>query len=246
MQQQLGSSVEETDLALVWQGLRAGQLFLAESHYAAGRCFATLEARDGSVVARPSYSNILERVFQGESQKALACELGVSVATVACYCAQALSAVTSPGWVSRAPIILVMAALAGTGVPLGLAQHELKLDERRYVISVEIPGLSFRDRLSSSEWQVAQLSIEGEPHERVARARRTSLRTVANQLASAFAKLDVSGRAELRAKAVHEYASRLQTQPPAPSRLASPRMSLAELGARRRGSSRPPLLAASA
>jgi DNA-binding CsgD family transcriptional regulator len=83
-------------------------------------------------------------------------------------------------------------------------------DDARWVISVPTPGETFRDRISSAELDVVQLSIQGEPHSSVARLRGTSVRTVANQLASAFAKLKVSGRSEVRALAIREQAA---TQP---------------------------------
>jgi len=203
------------DLARLWELMGAGRLFMSDSQCVDGRCFAVLEARVAAVRVRRDYLSLLERTFHGESQKALACELGVSVATLAGYCKVALSAVTQPGWVSRAPILLVMAALASAGHLVGCARLEAQVGNDGYLVSAEVPGQTFRDRLSASEWHVARLSIEGESHARVAQLRGTSQRTVANQLASVFSKLQVSGRSELRAKAVREYAERPQTIPPA-------------------------------
>jgi len=225
MHLQSGSRVRETDLSLIWQLLGEGKLFLRETHCEAGRCFATLEARPTGKPIRPHQLAVLERVFEGEGQKTLASERGVSVATIACYCTQAMTAMMPTQWVSRAPIIAVMAALSARGAPAGRARYERQIDDQRYLISVEIPGQSFRDRLSCSEWEVAQLSIEGESHTGVAKARGTSVRTVANQLASVFGKLRVSGRSELRALAVREYAARLRTvvpPPPPPAAILSP------------------------
>jgi DNA-binding NarL/FixJ family response regulator len=229
MQHQLGNSADETDLATVWRLLCDGQAFLSDARCDAGRCFARLEKRSGPAV-KPAYLEVLERVFLGESQKSLASELGVSVATIASYCTRTLTSVTPEVWVSRAPILLVMAALAARGAPLAPARYEHSLGAQGYVVSVEIPGATFRERLSDSEWQVARLSIEGQSHAGVAEARGTSLRTVANQLASVFAKLGVSGRSELRARAIHEHASYSRTLPPAPA-VALPLMSLSRLGA---------------
>jgi DNA-binding CsgD family transcriptional regulator len=211
MQHRLSAGVRETDLGLIWQLLCRGGLFLSESHCVRGRCFAVLEARAESTLVRSEHLDLLRRVFQGESQKALALEEGLSVATIAGYCKVALSAVTEHQRVSRAPIVLVMAALASRGDGVGFARLESELDERRYVVSVDVPGQTFRDRLTACEWQVARLSIEGEAHAGIAQQRGTSERTVANQLASVFAKLKVSGRSELRAKAVREYAERPRT-----------------------------------
>jgi DNA-binding NarL/FixJ family response regulator len=212
MQHHLSEYIEDSvDLGQLWHRLCDGRLFVVDTHCAEGRCFAVLEARS-SGRERSRRVQIVERVFEGESQQALACELGVSVATVATHCTQVLNGFIHRHWVSRAPIMLTMAALAARGAPLGRARCDSLRDDGRWVISVEIPGQTFRDRLSRSELEVARLSIEGKPHAVVAVERGTSVRTVANQLASVFAKLKVSGRAELRAKAVREYAAKLQSQ----------------------------------
>ena len=195
---------ESTQLALLWQRLLDGRLFVSDSRCEAGRCFAVLE--HGSGLRRPCAGGvrILERIFQGESQKALAGELGLATATVACHSMRALKVLTRQHRVSRAPIVLIMAALAARGLPLGPARFEELRRDARWVISVEVPGRSFRARLSRSEWEVARLAIEGQPHAEIARARGTSVRTIANQLASVFGKLGTFGRAELRARAVKE------------------------------------------
>lgn len=53
--------------------------------------------------------------------------------------------------------------------------------------------------LTPAERQVVALLLEGKSNAQIARARRTSARTVANQVASIFKKLSVSSRAELLA-----------------------------------------------
>jgi DNA-binding CsgD family transcriptional regulator len=208
MHHQLSDCVSESvDLARLWRRLCDGQFFVSHTYGEAGRCFAVLEARGDATPARPSHVRILERVFEGESQKAMACELDVSIGTLAGYCKCGLRAFMAPQWVSRAPLLVVMAALAARGINVKDARCDAVRDDARWVISVEMPGETFRDRLSSAELEVVRLSIQGEPHASVARLRGTSVRTVANQLASAFAKLKVSGRSEVRALAIREYAA---------------------------------------
>lgn len=53
------------------------------------------------------------------------------------------------------------------------------------------------DALSEAEREVARLAARGTPNAAIAKKRGVALRTVANQLASIFRKLDVSSRAEL-------------------------------------------------
>ena len=208
MQHDIDRSLEPvTDLARLWRLLLDGELFVRETVCTEGRCFAMLEHASGGQPARPRGIALLERVFQGESQKFLAYEHGVSVATIAAHSANALCAMVTRHRVSRAPIIVVMAAAAALGAPLGRARLEQVADDRSFSVSVEVPGRSLKDRLSPGEWDVARLSIEGESHSGIARVRGRSPRTVANQLASAFHKLGVSGRASLRDKAIREYAA---------------------------------------
>jgi DNA-binding CsgD family transcriptional regulator len=62
------------------------------------------------------------------------------------------------------------------------------------VIGIERPDSRLVSRLTPAEFLVARLLIEGKSHAEIAAQRRTTLRTVANQLATAFHRLGVSGR----------------------------------------------------
>jgi DNA-binding CsgD family transcriptional regulator len=147
---------------------------------------------------------LLARFFLGESQKLLAYDAKVSTGTIAGWCASALCTMAPGQIVSRAPILLVMAAHCRYGMPLQPARLEHMMPGDSKQISCEMPGASFGTRLSRSELEVALLAIEGKKHCEIATARKTSQRTTANQLASIFGKLKVSGRAELRSKAIAE------------------------------------------
>jgi DNA-binding NarL/FixJ family response regulator len=196
-----------TDLATLWHELCARAVRCVEIRHEAGRCFAVLEKTPDAGTPPSLHLRLLERRFAGESQKCLAVDLGVSASTVSAYAATTLSRLGYDGPVSRTPILFVMASLAAQGFPTQARLEEIR-DDGRWVLSVRVPGESFKDRLSHSELQVALLSIEGFSHGEIARLRGSSTRTVANQLASAFRKLGVSGRSELRAKAVRESPDR--------------------------------------
>ena len=113
-----------SSLAVLWHRLCDGQLFIRDTYCSGGRCYAALEIR--AVPVRPSAIKlrVLERIFQGEGQKAVAADLGVSVASVAGYSLGALTALTCRQRVSRAPILLVMAALAARGSDAGQLRDE--------------------------------------------------------------------------------------------------------------------------
>jgi DNA-binding NarL/FixJ family response regulator len=230
MQHSLNERADQNaDLAVLWHRLCEGQLFISDTYCEHGRCYAAFEIRSKTVRPSALKLRVLERLFQGEGQKAIAADMSVSVASVAGYSTAALSAIACRHRVSRAPILLVMAALAARGSNSGRVRHEGWRADGTWLVSVEIPGGTFRERLSSSEAEVVRLSIEGEPHASIAVLRGTSIRTVANQLASAFNKLKVSGRSSLRALAVREHAAWLRTSAPAAPSVAPPMRALAQL-----------------
>jgi DNA-binding NarL/FixJ family response regulator len=66
-------------------------------------------------------------------------------------------------------------------------------------IPTSLAGPPGCERLTASERAVAGLAAPGVRNSEIARARRSSTRTVANQLASVYRKLGVSGRGELAA-----------------------------------------------
>ena len=196
--------VSQIDLATLWCELTAGQLVVSHAYCDRGRSFARVDERKRQPGFPLPTVKVLERAFLGESQKLLALNAEVSNATIASQCAHALCAMAPAQIVSRAPILLVMAAHAAHGLVLESARIDESSDGTSRVISCEIPGTGFDERLSPGEHEVALLLIAGKKHVEIAEQRHTSVRTTANQLASIFSKLAISGRAELRSKAIIE------------------------------------------
>jgi DNA-binding NarL/FixJ family response regulator len=64
------------------------------------------------------------------------------------------------------------------------------------VLTFPLPSPSLPSSLSAAERVVALAVLEGLSNSAIARARKTSVRTVANQVASLFQKLGVRSRAE--------------------------------------------------
>lgn len=191
------------DLALLWHELHTGGLFISQSYCSRGRCYALLGPGREHPADNESVE-LLARFLLGERQKSLAIEHGVAISTIATQCTSALSAFINTPNASHAPILVVMAAHAARGGCLAPALVEPQALPYSWLICVTVPGATFLERLSPSEHAVARLSIEGRSYAQMARARRVSERTIANQLAACFRKLGVSGRSELRAKAVQE------------------------------------------
>jgi DNA-binding CsgD family transcriptional regulator len=69
--------------------------------------------------------------------------------------------------------------------------------EELAVIAFPLPETACDPRLSPAERAVLERVIRGESNSEIARARKTSPRTVANQLASIFQKVGVGSRREL-------------------------------------------------
>ena len=70
-------------------------------------------------------------------------------------------------------------------------------DDEYATLSVPLRAAGPRAPLTPAERAVLALLLEGKSNPQIARARRTAVRTVANQVASLFKKLSVSSRAEL-------------------------------------------------
>ena len=70
-------------------------------------------------------------------------------------------------------------------------------EEELLVISYPVAKVETPAILTAAEGAVFRMLLEGLPNEQIAQARQSSLRTIANQVASIFKKLKVRSRAEL-------------------------------------------------
>jgi DNA-binding NarL/FixJ family response regulator len=107
------------------------------------------------------------------------------------------------GFESRAEFVKVMAWLRAGSPDRGT--RVVGGTELCWVV-LPIEALDFDPRLTSAERQVVAGVLDGRSNAAIARARRTSSRTVANQLAAIYRKLGVSSRWELAARALRTSA----------------------------------------
>lgn len=191
-------------LDLLWQDLLANRTCIASTFIVGDRCFTWVTAGHEEP-ARPGAARILERVLLGESQKVVAVELGLAPSSIASACREVLEIMSPCRRAARAPLLLVIAAHAACGAGPGTARVEAKEPGLRALLSTDLP-LKPAALLSRSEGEVLRLVLQGSSHAEVASVRRTSQRTTANQLASLFRKLGISGVSELRSKLVREQA----------------------------------------
>src|SRR6478752_1087168 len=186
-------SVEEAaSLSALWTELVSGLCKIEHTDFTQQTCTV--------VVTRTHRSSGLERALLEGVRKSVAVDFGLCPSSIAeilrrCFVFMGLSC-----WPSRIPLLLVLAAHAKhapeaqRGATLLLAQNQQFL---RQSISVARPDSELVEWLSPAEYAVTRLLIEGKSYQEMAKLRDTSKRTVANQLASAFHRLGISGRAEL-------------------------------------------------
>jgi DNA-binding NarL/FixJ family response regulator len=191
-------------LARLWQDLAAGNFQFRDDFCTTERAYGVFErVLPGSARPVPARMfQVLSRFLLGENQKSLGIELKLVASTIASRIQGAFRAMGlhCSGW--RAPVLLIMAAHAArrpSAICGRLAQ--LSNAERHagalYVVSVPRPDRTFPVLLSNAEAAVVRELVAGCSYPEISQARATSARTVANQLASAFRKLQVSGRGEL-------------------------------------------------
>ena len=89
-------------------------------------------------------------------------------------------------------------ARRGAGADTGIRVSQLAYaGEQLVVLSMPSHATERPEALTDAEWQVARMAASGKPNREIAQLRGTSVRTVANQLASTFRKLGVASRTDL-------------------------------------------------
>jgi DNA-binding CsgD family transcriptional regulator len=190
------------DLSRLWHELVIGNWRFRDVFCTEQRSYALLE-ETAAGCARPVPCRTLEvlaRFLTGETQKSLSFELGLGLSTVASRIQGAIRAIGLRCNGSRAPVLLSLAAHAACRpAPVWGRQSQLFDSQlgQLSVISFQRLDLDFPVCLSVAESAVLRALVDGQSHAEISAARESSSRTVANQVASAFRKLSVSGRGEL-------------------------------------------------
>jgi DNA-binding NarL/FixJ family response regulator len=189
------------DLSRLWLELCGGTWVFRDTFSTDNRCFALLEPVS-VISARPlkaSKLQILKRLLLGETPKVVAIEQHRAISSVAAashHCLQRMGLTSRR--LSQATVLLTMAACAALRPqhpPTSGRLSHLKIGGVEYlVVSVLRPDLTFPVPLSCAEAAVVRELVAGRSHAQISDLRATSLRTVANQLATVFKKFGVSGR----------------------------------------------------
>lgn len=185
----------------VWRHLTQGEWQAVDAVCRETTCYLLVRRLERpSKPMRQHRRRVLESILHGYGQKILAMDLGVASSTVAAAAKQALMGMGFDCLPSRVPLALVVVAQASedvarmhVGKRLGFGSGETS----SFIIELERPDSQLERLLPPAEVEVMKARIEGQSHQRIARVRRTSQRTIANQLASASRRLGVSGRLEI-------------------------------------------------
>jgi DNA-binding CsgD family transcriptional regulator len=199
-----GTAGQPFRLSELWQQLRAAEWCLRDAFSERDRWYAIVGAgrfRGESERARCSGMAMLEDVLLGQTSKVVAIDRNLSASAVAYTLRGVLDGMGLSCRLRGVPQLLMLAARLARSpqYDIGSARIARLPTERRdgWVISVRRPKLDLLDALSRAERQVMLQVLDGCDYKQIAQVRRTSVRTVANQVTMSFRKLEVSGRAEV-------------------------------------------------
>jgi len=195
----VGATSPPVDSAAVWLRLVNGQAVIVDEFATAGWLYLIIRSC-GSRGLRARPLEILEQVLLGTEPKVVSIERRLSPSTVACSLKQAFETIGLRCKPSKVPLLLVTLVHAAKG--RGELQHyrsgKFEHEEMTYeVLCMPSTNQVFERVLPPAEQCVLRLFLEGKSHAEIAARRQTSLRTVANQMASAFHRLGISGRSHL-------------------------------------------------
>jgi DNA-binding CsgD family transcriptional regulator len=199
------ASTDRVELSALWDELIAGTCKI-ESWSHQPDTWSLVVSRDPALIGNPAVplrqrdQEILESALLCGVRKIVAVDVGLSCSSIAVImqtCFQFMGLHCLP---SRIPGLLVAAAHARHCQSTGFGASLRGPRDRRILrqtIRVPRPDTALAAWLAPAEHAVIALLTEGQSYAEIARARNTSIRTVANQVASGFRRLGVSGRAEL-------------------------------------------------
>lgn len=202
------------DAAALWGELTTGETRIVAIRQTEHFVIAKLAHSVTPLKVAPRSWRLLECLLAGEAQKCVAIRMHLATSTVSLHAKTALRALGFDCDPSRAPVILYMLVQEARGsVRFRNASVTVLYEDGRKerFVCLPRPDRTLDEFLSPAEVTVARLRLTGAPSSFIGSERHTTSRTVANQLASTYRKLGVSGRAELICKLLSRTGD-----PPAP------------------------------
>lgn len=192
---------ELVSLGDVWRSVSSGREAVSQAFFTDRRCGLVLsEAREVVPLSRQLAGRprvILESLLQGVCQTNLAIDLRLAPSTVSSNARLALRQIGLDERPSRVHPLLMLAATLARSEAASVGALSLALPGGARVVSSPRPDLCLKGMLPRAQRETLALRVEGESLAEIARRRGTSLRTVANQLATTFHMLNASGRTDV-------------------------------------------------
>jgi DNA-binding CsgD family transcriptional regulator len=191
-----GSPTLLFDPSQLWKSLVSGRVRISASYCSTFGCHLELTRTSVSTVPPKAVdSDTLERILLGEGQKVIAFDTERAVSTIATRAHHCLQSLGIEQTVSNLPTALIILVHSAHG-HLREASAQASLS----ALGASTHRLTFRRPVPfSSVWSPAESClidclVEGLSRGDMARIRRTSLRTIANQVAQVYRKANVSRR----------------------------------------------------
>lgn len=185
----------------LWHALTEHRMTILSTSFSEERTCLVLRANQ-ALAAQPRLSardlRVLEGMLLGVERKVISFDLGIATSTVAQILKQALVDMglsCSPARVPPLLVMLVHAARGAISARLSIARFE-RDGQALVALSGEVGGDAWL-ALAPAERAVLRQRLFGKSHADIANLRRTSRRTIANQVAAATRRLGVSGRFDL-------------------------------------------------
>jgi len=186
------------ELRTLWEQLRDGVWVFTDTFSTSERCYGVLRTPLRAKPLNPRKLKLLERTLLGSAAKVVAFESRRSLSSITAAMQDSIRAMGLDCRTSQASVLISMAAAAQLRPELANQRGRLSQlqigDETHTLVSALRPDLQFPVPLSLAEAAVLRSLIAGSSHAEISGQRARSPRTVANQLATAFRKLGVSGR----------------------------------------------------
>ncbi|HET7544099.1 MAG TPA: LuxR C-terminal-related transcriptional regulator [Polyangiaceae bacterium] len=190
------SSAEQSCLAELWRGLVSGSSRVVDGFFSDERCYLVVRqsACRGEELSGRRLA-ILEQILRSGYQLCVAIDLQLAPSTITSSARSALETLGASGRPSRVHPIIMLAAIAAGNGTRRLANRSTMIEEASSLQVWSIPRPELRcASLSPAELAVVKCLVEGLSYEEIGQLRGTANRTIANQIASVYRRLGISGR----------------------------------------------------